>query len=89
MEVIQNYQILLHLQILLIHYQYQLESYYNIREPKGGPHFPIPHTLRFRRVAVALQAHMPAVHSYITITVKNSKLTFLWLTKLYQIIFGK
>ena len=32
----------------------------NIREHKEGPRFPIVHALRFHRVAVALQAHMPA-----------------------------
>ena len=36
----------------------------NICESKGGPCFPIAHALRFRRVAVALQAHMPAVHQF-------------------------
>ena len=34
----------------------------NIRERKGCPRFHIEHALRFRRVAVALQAFMPAVH---------------------------
>ena len=35
--------------------------------PKGGPLFPIAHALRSLRVAVALQAHMPAVHPEMTI----------------------
>ena len=39
----------------------------NIREHKEGPRFPIVHALRFHRVAVALQAHMPAVHPEMTI----------------------
>ena len=32
-----------------------------------GPRFPIAHALYFRKVAVALQAHMPAVHQEIMI----------------------
>ena len=31
------------------------------------PRFPIAHALRFRRVAVAVQAHQPAVHPEMTI----------------------
>ena len=43
------------------------EDVLSIRERKWGPRFPIAHALRFRRVAVALHAHMPAVHKEMTI----------------------
>ena len=39
----------------------------NICERKGGARFPIPNALHVRRVAVALQANMPAVHPEMTI----------------------
>ena len=39
----------------------------NIRERKGGPRFPQAHATHFRRVDVALQAQLPAVHPEITI----------------------
>ena len=51
----------------------------NIHECRGGPRFPIAHALRFCRVAVALHAHMPAVHTEITIWgVKGGSPPFFW-----------
>ena len=46
---------------------------------------PIAHTLRFRRVAVALQAYMPAVHPEMTIwRVKGGSPSHLFLLTHYH-----
>ena len=55
----------------------------NIRERKGGPHFPIAHKLRFRRVAIALQADMPAVHPEMMILGVKGNPPFFWGAKSY------
>ena len=55
----------------------------NIRERKGGPRFPIAHALRFRRVAVALQAHMPDVHQEIRIRGVKGGSPYFILAKSY------